>query len=152
MGSLRQKENVQLPFFTILSKNVPWEPAGPSVSHVLKESAGGAGPVDRPCGRSVNGFAFCVTVSGWGKFMKIRHEHRVRSQLLTIPSYSLHSGEWAFLSLSMYDLFTITIEKGRQPQTQGWVNVLKKRNWRIKKKPLQRLAKVRVLNGVWVCM
>lgn len=56
---------------------------------VLKASSGGPGPAEPLCGRSVDGFAFCVTVSGWGKFMKIRHEHRVESQTVTHNSQLL---------------------------------------------------------------
>lgn len=50
--------------------------------------------------------------------MKIRREHRGGSPLFTIPSYSLHSGEWAVLFLSIHDPFTITVEKGRNAQTE----------------------------------
>lgn len=50
--------------------------------------------------------------------MKTRHEHKLGARLfLAVPNYSLDSGEWAFLFLSIYDPFTIIVEKSRTPQT-----------------------------------
>lgn len=51
--------------------------------------------------------------------MKTRHEHKLGARLfLAVPNYSLlDSGEWAFLYLSIYDPFTISVEKSRTLQT-----------------------------------
>lgn len=62
--------------------------------------------------------------------MKTRHDHKLGARLfLTVPNYSLDSGKWAFLFLSIYDPFTIIVEKSRKLLKHGKINVLEKRNW-----------------------
>lgn len=52
--------------------------------------------------------------------MKTRHDHKLGARLfLTVPNYSLDSGKWAFLFLSIYDPFTIIVEK-KQKTPQTW--------------------------------
>lgn len=100
------------------------------------------GPADQQCGRGRMDSLSVLRLQVGGN-----HEDqtwaRRGSQTALQFSYWLCSGEWA-LFLSLHGPFTITVEKGRNPQTHGRVQVLDKRNGSRVKKPLQRLAKVHV--------
>lgn len=49
-------------------------------------------------------------------------------------------------------LLTVTVEKGRNPQTYGRVNVLDKRNWSIEPTNHYKDWQKDVLEGVWACV
>lgn len=104
------------------------------------------GPVDQ-CGRGVDGFPFCVS-SGWGKFMKTRHGHRLGSQTVTCNSVTgcTQENEGSYLSSPV--VLSPLLQKKVEILKYGRVKVLDKRNWSAESKNHCKDWQKYMFNGV----
>lgn len=105
------------------------------------------GPADQQCGRGGMDSLSVLRLQVGGN-----HENqtwaRRGSQTALQFSCWLCSGEWA-LFLSLHGPFTITVEKGRNPQTHGRVQVLDKRNGSRESKNHYKDWQKSMSSGVW---
>lgn len=108
------------------------------------------GSVDQ-CGRGMDGFPFCVS-SGWGKFMKTRHGHRVGSQTVTCNSVTgcTQEKEGSYFSLPV--VLSPLLQKKIEILKYGRVKVLDERNWSTESKNHGKDWQKYMFSGVWVSM